>query len=124
MYKIIYKFFRKKLLDEMVKELLSEVPDKVQVQAIELLAEKKSKFQKFLLYQAYYLQRRDISDMRTRDITHGSLIQIKAMLHLVNNTKSVEDGISPAPKQEAKTALSDDLERVKKFKNREVSQGK
>ncbi len=119
MIKILYKIFRKKILDCVVEELIGEVPEKVTVQAIEIIAEKKAKFQKWLLYQAHYLQRRDIADIKSKDVVFGQLIFIKAMLHLVNQTRSVEEGKSATEVRPAST-LQDDLRRVNDFKNRKA----
>jgi hypothetical protein len=119
MIRFLYKKFRLQFLNLLVEELLADVPDKVQAQAIELIAEKKSKFQKLLLYQAHHLQRRDVSDYKNRDVVFGQLIYIKAMLHLVNQTRAVEEGKSAEEIKPAST-LEDDLERVKNFKERKV----
>lgn len=82
--------YRSKFLDLLTEEFLRDVPKGLTEQSIIFLAEKRSVIQKWLYWQAYWLQRRNVTDVKNFDKIQGSLMQIKVMLHLLDNSSAVE----------------------------------
>lgn len=107
----LYKMFRDRFLDLMVEEFLADVPDDITADALSVLATKRKSIKKWLYWQAYWLQRRNVSDVRNADRVQGSLIQIKAMLHLLEGTSpELEEHptygeVKPAADQKLKKSL-------------------
>jgi hypothetical protein len=113
----IYATNRDFLKDLMVEELLADVPKALTDQSIEILGEKRVKFTKWLTYQAYWLHRRNVSDVASKDKTYGMLLQIKAMMHLIQGTRAIDDeSIGSKPEAEGKTDIKSELESVEKFR--------
>lgn len=123
--KYLYRLYPKYFKDLMVEELLSEVPDNITAPAIEIMAEKRTKLQKWLLWQAYWLQRRNISDMESAHKVFGMLLQIKAMYHIIGNTKPSQEENPIIGETKPISSLEKDLENVNNFKKgKVVSPGK
>ncbi len=88
--RVIYKKYRHQFIDLMTEEFLADVPKNLTEQSVSFLAEKKSTIKKWLYWQAYWLQRRNVTDVKNSEKIQGSLMQIKVMLHLLDNSPTKE----------------------------------
>lgn len=79
------------MLDLMIEEFLGETPKDLTQKSVDFLAEKRNTIKKWLHWQAYWLQRRNITDTKNSQVIFGSLIQIKAMIHLIDESRATEE---------------------------------
>ena len=124
--KLMYDRYPDIFHDFMVESFYSGIPQDISVSAIEVLNERRVKLEKWLLYQAYTLQRRIPGNPKANDMLFGMLLQIKLIMHMLGPQKR-----EPAPKTtvpiDEDTAgkwLESALSGVKKFVSRETPEKK
>jgi hypothetical protein len=108
----------------MAEEFLGNVPKKVADPAITLLAEQREVIEKWLVYEAYLIQRRSINDIRRSDFYLGMLTNIKILLKIFESKGKEgtykKDFGKVKTMEEYKKELDSHLAGVKKFKNNGV----
>lgn len=120
----IYKRFPTYFQEFIIADFLEGVPEKMMDQAIEVLAEKRTKVERALYFQAYHIQRRMVADKDKADIFFGYLLQIKVMLALLAGSSASEEhprlGAGTISMEESKRRekLEENLKGVEDFKNR------
>lgn len=100
----------------LVAEFLGDIPKQVNENAIGVMGERKEKLEKWLLWQAYLVQRKAVSDLRRADYYFGVLSHIKILLSLISSVKSVD--IEPVQSLAKKEDMSEVLSIIKKFRDK------
>ena len=104
MFNFIYKTYRKRFYDKLVLELLQDIPEGIKEPALEWLADRKILLEKFLLLQAYRIQKSWTYSDKSQDFRDGALLVIKAFLTAVNQKVIQRTTIVPVVDETAKVA--------------------
>lgn len=123
--KLIYKFHRETVLNEVVADFYKEVPKEISEPAVSILKDKRRVIDNWIAYQAFVLQRRIATNKKGIDTVFGMLVQLRVMKHLISGgvvLPEKADGAISIKKakelQESKKKLDEILEGVKTFKNK------
>lgn len=83
MFKIIYKIFRKRFIEEFIRETYADIPKDILEPSIEFMAKGRNKLEAFFRIHGYNTQRRALHDSKNAQLYQGMLIETKALLSLV-----------------------------------------
>lgn len=89
-YKILRRLFEKNqqfFTDLLVEEFTKNIPDKVEEGAIEVLATKRRKVEKWILSAAYQIQRKSMIDISRIQFYQGQLTTLKVILYLIGKVE-------------------------------------
>lgn len=120
---LVKKLFKKKrrmFEDLFLADLIGEVPAHVQEPASDFLNTAGAKWEKWLLWQSYLIQRKQIAEPQNSEILRGMLLEIKMLLMLAGRKKA------PPMREVISEAVADPMEGVREFmkKAKEFSNGK
>lgn len=119
--RLIYLSFRREFEDLLVEDLIGIIPSDVREPAISFLRSGKKQLTRWLMFNAYHLQRRSVTDKRNAEQFHGMLIFTKFLMSMVNDGASdameAEPVFSvPEQKKDPSAGLSDFMEGFKSKK--------
>lgn len=101
--KFIYQRHKRLFYDFFVEEFISEVPKDISEPAMEWLGKGRDKLEKWILFQAHYLQRRIISDPKQIDFYQGMLAFMRILLsNVVKGSQKEPPRVMGKPEEEKK----------------------
>lgn len=71
---MLIQYIKRKVREEMIRELLKDVPNKVKNPALRVLSDNKYKVEKLLMHIAYELHRKMLYDRKNSQLYEGQLI--------------------------------------------------
>lgn len=116
--RLLFRTYKAQIIDLVIEDLYEQVPSKISQPAFTILAEQQTKITKWLLWQAFTLQRRMVNNPKEAALIMGMLLQIKVTLHMVIGGSTIDE-IAPdtVSAEKAKTDRiareKDDAERLK-----------
>lgn len=127
--KVLYNLYKRDVLDVVIEDFHGEIPNKVSDPALNIIGENRQKVDKWILYQAYYLQRRIASSKGAMERSFGMLLQLKIMRTMLygeemdqeskqRTNKMQKDAKSYQQKRGQESTLDKDLQGVDKFVER------
>lgn len=93
----IYRRYPHVFQDFLVEDLVGNIPKDVVEPSVAFLGRGKDVLTRFFLFQAYFVQRRSVSDVSNADRYHGMLIFIKYMLAIISENQPRETFESVMP---------------------------
>lgn len=88
--KFLYLRYRTTFEEFLVEDMIGQIPNKVQAEALEFLGKGKDKLEKWIWFQSYSIQRRAVGDLHRANVYHGMQVYMKVLLALVQGVKVVE----------------------------------